>query len=157
MHYLTKETRCCLESHPKFICNILLQPTGLDYLADFSKKQEIWKTSYLILAKFVSHFPLCPAECLALFCEAGILKDSCLVLAKFSGLLPVCPICPVLQHTATQSSQVQFLAQMACFATMEPKSMRSFFDAHHLLWSKLVLPGANVSHCHEKPYAKKPF
>ena len=55
-----------------------------------------------------------------------------------------------IQHTVKQSKQEQLLAQMANLTTMTENSIISFFNTHHLC-SKLLPPGADVSHYYENP------
>ena len=67
----------------------------------------------------------------------------CLGKVRQSFLLcPVCPICTAYCH---QLRQEHFLTLWLTFATKKVSSMWSFFDVHHLLWSKCVLPEADIS------------
>ena len=82
---------------------------------------------------------------------------TCLILAKLQSFFPLYTDFTVWTAYGQQLGQVQFLAQMASLATLKANSMWSFFDAYHLLWSKSVLPWADLSHCHKKPYFNQTF
>ena len=70
--------------------------------------------------------------------------------ARFDSHSLLCPACPIRTAYCQQLRQGHFLAQWLTFATKKANSMWSFFDAHYLLWSRLVLPGKDISHCHKK-------
>ena len=55
-----------------------------------------------------------------------------------------------IQHAVKQSRKKQFLTQMANLATMKANSYGVSLMPIVLLSRKLVLPGTDVSHYHEK-------
>ena len=152
------ETADCLDSHSIGALAHLPSAYGPLVSGRLFNGAGIWKTISLILVVCQS---LSSASCRmsgSFLWSRNREGSSSLVLAKFSGHFPVGPACPVYTtYIVTQSRQEQFLYSVANLTTLKTNSIkRSFLVAHHL-WSKLVLPGANVSRCHENPYINKPF
>ena len=77
-----------------------------------------------------------------LFWQSSAIKFLCVLLVQFKNILSAV-------YTRTVSCPVDI------FVTFEANSIWRFFKIHHLLWSRLRLPEADVPHCHEKPYVIK--
>ena len=112
---------------------------------------------YLVMAKFIICFLLCPAEYLAVSLlkqKPWSIVSSC--LASLEVIFLWLPHVQFIHHIINQSRHKQFLVQMTTSATMTANSIRSFFNAHHL-WSKLVLSEADMSYCWENTKFLKDF
>ena len=131
------ETSHCLDSHPKFLCTIGASIFSLQswYPTYISMKQEISKAVQSLSA--VS----CRISC-RLFHESGTPKDHLTFRQVQSAVLSLWVLCVQFMH---QFRQEKFLAQMVIKLHKEPLHCPSSS------WNRLVLPGADVSHCHENP------
>ena len=84
-----------------------------------------------------------------LFYEAGYSEElSYLVLTKASSHFRLCTACSVWTAYCQQARAL--FCPVLTFATKKVNSIWNIFIANHLLWSRLVLPGANMSHFYKK-------
>ena len=117
------ETASCLNSHPKFLCNV-----GASI---FSLQAQYFRHTFLWSRIFWRAVPPCLENVWQSFYFV-----SC---------------CPIRTAYCQQLRQGHFfLPNDLLFATKKANSVWSFFDAHSLLWSWMVVPGAYMSHCHKK-------
>ena len=89
---------------------------------------------------------LCSVSCrmsCRLFYEAGTLKD-CLTFSQVQESF-LCGSCMSSSYSIASSSP----GKRSFLPKWLGNSLRSFFNAHSP-FERLVLPGADVSHCHEK-------
>ena len=73
---------------------------------------------------------------------------SYLVLAKLGSQFIFCPACQIWITYYQEWREREFLGQCLTFFHKESKLQMGFLYVYHLFWSRLVLPGANVSYCH---------
>lgn len=150
----TTELSSYLVSHSNFLWKSRLWPTGLEYLANNLWSRNFKRSQGSVLPKFSCCFLVFPAKCLA-----GVSinqKFWKIVLPCFSKVKHFSLYSAYLAGTAywPLSREEQFLAQMASFI-IEIKFVWKFFDFLILLQSNLVVPGGDVSHCHEEPMLLK--
>ena len=132
------ETSCCLDSHRKFFCTVgatifSLQANSIQQTFPWSRKFQ----------RQFSHFLLCRAECLTDSFMNQEPRKIISPLGKFSSPLSAGSLCPV--YITVQARAV------SCPKWQTIKLHKESFRCPSSSWSRLVLPGADVSHCHEKP------
>lgn len=112
---------------------------------------------HLVLTKFTSCFSFVLQNICIFFYAEGILKDyPAFLLQSSTVFFFLCSATfPVFTACCQQSRKEQFLFPMANFATMNQISYRVLSMFIILLLRKLVLPGADLSHCHEEPQVIK--
>ena len=123
------ETSHCLNSYPKFFCNVITSILSLQAhsIWQTSIKQEIWKTVLHILA-VCQYFLLHPSEYGA---DSSMKQEPWRTVppcfGKFSSHFPVGPACPMSCIQSSSPGKSSFLP------TLKTNSIRSFSDAHHPL------------------------
>ena len=136
------ETSYCLDSHPKIFFTIGRSIFSLQVYI-------IWQTfpqsrkfqrQFLLYWQSVSQFLLYPTDCLA---KSFRKQEPRKIILPLKSSVVIAPWVLNVQFMKP-SKQVQFLAQMANRLHGEPLQCPSFS------WSSLMLPGTDVSHCHEK-------
>lgn len=155
-YYLATETSGCLESHP--ISFAILGYLYLSYKPRlcgrlFSETGCLKDCSTLYWQSLPVAFPLSCKMSAIFFYAEGILKDyPAFLLQSSTVFFFLCSATfPVFTACCQQSRKEQFLFPMANFATMNQIPYRVLSMFIFLLLRKLVLPGADLSHCHEEP------
>ena len=110
------ETSHCLDSHPKFFCTVGASISGLQ--AHSIQQTFPWSRKF---QRQLSHYLLCPVECLADSFMNQEPRKIISPLGKVSSPLSVGSLCPV--YTAVQARAVSCPKWLT-------NSIRSLFDAH---------------------------